>query len=50
MQVADIANLTVDLDGIEQSNDTVLRAANSVALEARYDAREALILLSKAAK
>ena len=49
-RVAEMANVTVDLDGIEQSIDTVLREANSAPLEARYDARDELILLSKAAK
>ena len=49
-RVGDMANITVDLDGVEQSIDTVLREANSAPLEARYDARDELILLSKAAK
>ena len=49
-RVGDMANLTVDLDGIEQSIDTVLREANSARLEARYDARDERVLLSKAAK
>jgi hypothetical protein len=40
----------VDLDGIEQSIDTVLRKANSAPLEARYDVRDERVLLSKAAK
>jgi hypothetical protein len=45
-----MANLTVDLGDVEQSVDTVLRKANSLPLEARYDARDELVLLSKAAK
>ena len=49
-RVGEMANITVDLDGVEQSIDTVLREANSAPLEARYDARDELILLSKAAK
>jgi hypothetical protein len=48
--VADMAQVEVDLDGVEQSIETVLRKANSAALEARYDARDARVLLSKAAK
>ena len=49
-RVAEMANLTLDLDDIEQSIDTVLREANSAPLEARYDARDEQVLLSKAAK
>ncbi len=49
-RVGDMANVTVDLDGIEQSIDTVLREANNVPLEARYDARDERVLLSKAVK
>jgi hypothetical protein len=49
-RVGDMANHTVDLDGIEQSIDTVLRKANGAPLEARYDAHDERILLSKAAK
>ena len=49
-RVGDMANVTVDLDGVEQSIDTVLQKANSVPLQARYDARDELVLLSKAAK
>ncbi|MGO9987966.1 MAG: hypothetical protein ACLPSY_04235 [Steroidobacteraceae bacterium] len=49
-RVGDMANVTVDLDGIEQSIDTVLREANNAPLEARYDARDECVLLSKAAK
>jgi hypothetical protein len=49
-RVGEMANITVDLDGVERSIDTVLREANSAPLEARYDARDELILLSKAAK
>jgi hypothetical protein len=45
-----MANVTVDLDDVERSIDTVLRKANSAPLEARYDARDELVLLSKAAK
>jgi hypothetical protein len=49
-RVGDMANVTVDLDGVERSIDTVLREANNAPLEARYDARDELILLSKTAK
>jgi hypothetical protein len=49
-RVADMAHVAVDLDGVEQSIDIVLRKANSAPLEARYDARDALVLLPKAAK
>jgi len=49
-RVAEMANLTLDLDDVEQSIDAVLREANSAPLEARYDARDELVLLSKAAK
>ena len=49
-RVADMAHVAVDLDGVEQSIDTVLRKANSAPLEARYDARDARVLLSMAAK
>ncbi len=49
-RVGDMANVTVDLDGIEQSIDTVLREANNVPLEARFDARDERVLLSKAVK
>jgi hypothetical protein len=49
-RVADTAHVTVNLDDLEQSIDTVLREANSAPLEARYDARDELVLLSKAAK
>ncbi len=49
-RVGDMANLTVDLDIVEQSIETVLRNANSAPLEARYDARDERVLLSKAAK
>jgi hypothetical protein len=49
-RVGDMANVTVDLDGVERSIDTVLRQANSAPLEARYDARDERILLAKAAK
>jgi hypothetical protein len=45
-----MANLTVNLDSLEQSIDTVLRKANSAPLEARYDALDKLVLLAKAAK
>jgi hypothetical protein len=48
--VADMAHVDVDLDGVEQSIETVLRKANSAPLEARYDARDARVLLSKVAK
>jgi hypothetical protein len=48
--VADMAHVDVDLDGVEQSIETVLRKANSAPLEARYDARDARVLLSKIAK
>jgi hypothetical protein len=49
-RVGDMAKHTVDLDGIEQSIDTVLRKANGAPLEARYDAHDERVLLSKAAK
>jgi hypothetical protein len=49
-RVADMAQIAVDLDSVEESIDTVLREANSAPLEARYDARDARVLLSKAAK
>jgi hypothetical protein len=48
--VAAEAQIRVDLDNVEQSVDTVLRAANDAPLKARYDARAARLLLSKAAK
>ena len=48
--VADMAHVEVDLHGVEQSIETVLRKANSAPLEARYDARDARLLLSKVAK
>jgi hypothetical protein len=48
--VADMAHIDVDLHGVEQSIETVLRKANSAPLEARYDARDARVLLSKVAK
>jgi DNA-binding phage protein len=49
-RVAGMAHIAVNLDGVEESIDTVLRKANSAPLEARYDARDARVLLSKAAK
>ena len=48
--VADMAQVEVDLAGVEQSIETVLRKANSAPLEARYDARDARLLLSKVAE
>jgi len=45
-----MANVSVDLDAVDQSIDTVLRQANSAPLEARYGARDERVLLSKAAK
>jgi len=48
--VADMARVDVDLLGVEQSIETVLRKANSAQLAARYDARDERILLSKLAK
>jgi hypothetical protein len=48
--VADMAHVTAELDDVEQSIDTVLRNANSAPLKARYDARDARVLLSKAVK
>ncbi len=48
--VADAAHVTLDLEAIEQSLDRVLRDANSAELEARYDARDARLLLATAAK
>ena len=50
IQVADMAHIAVELDGVQQSIETVLRNANNAPLEARYDARDALVLLSKAAQ
>lgn len=47
--VADMAHVDVDLYGVEQSVEAVLRKANGAPLEARYDARDARILLSKIA-
>ncbi|MGO9039034.1 MAG: hypothetical protein ACLPX1_13175 [Steroidobacteraceae bacterium] len=49
-RVADMGNITVDLDDVEQSIDIVLRKANSAPLEARYDARDERVLLSKVSK
>ena len=49
-RVAEMAHIAADLDSVEESIDTVLREANSAPLEARYDARDARVLLSKAAK
>jgi hypothetical protein len=46
--VADSANLAVNLDEVERSIDSVLRDANSAALEARFDARDARLLLGNA--
>jgi hypothetical protein len=46
--VADSANATVDLDEVEQSVEAVLRSANSAPLQARYDARDARVLLAGA--
>ncbi|HMH89145.1 MAG TPA: hypothetical protein VK523_10895 [Steroidobacteraceae bacterium] len=48
--VADMAQVEVNLHGLEQSIETVLSKANSAPLEARYDARDARVLLSKVAK
>jgi hypothetical protein len=49
--VADSVNVPLaDLDEVEQSIDAVLRGANNAPLEARYDARDARILLSGAKK
>jgi len=42
--VADMAHVEVDLHGVEQSIETVLRKANTAPLEARYDARDARVL------
>lgn len=49
-QIADEAQIPVDLDDVEQSIDAILRRANSAPLGARYNARDARILLSTAAK
>ncbi len=49
-QVADLAQIPADLDEVEQSVDAVLRQANSAPLGARYNARDARILLSAAVK
>jgi hypothetical protein len=46
--VAESANLAVNLDEVERSIDTVLQHANNATLEARYDARDARILLANA--
>jgi hypothetical protein len=46
--VAESANVQVNLDAVERSIDTVLRDANSAPLEARYDARDARLLLASA--
>ena len=48
--VADMAQVEVNLHGLEQSIETVLSKANSAPLEPRYDARDARVLLSKVAK
>jgi hypothetical protein len=48
--VADSANATVDLEEVEHSVEAVLRKANSAPLEARYDARDARVLLAGAKK
>jgi hypothetical protein len=45
-----MAHVEVDLHGVEQSIETVLLKANTSPLEARYDARDAHILLSKIAE
>jgi len=46
--VADSANSPVDLDHVEQSVEAVLRNANGAPLQARYDARDARVLLASA--
>jgi hypothetical protein len=46
--VADSANLAVNFEEVEQSIDRVLHTANSAPLEARYDERDARILLANA--
>jgi hypothetical protein len=48
--VADIARVKLDLEEVERSIETLLRAANSAPLEARYDARDERVLLSAAVK
>jgi len=48
--VADEAHVSVNLDDVEQSIETVLRAANDAPLKARNDVRAERVLLSKAAK
>jgi|GEM_PF-3420736 hypothetical protein len=48
--IADSANTTVELDDVEQSVESVLRNANSAELTARYDARDARVLLASAKK
>ncbi len=48
--VADIAHVKLDLEEVERSIETLLRAANSAPLEARYDARDERVLLSAAVK
>ncbi len=48
--IADQARITVDVDEVEESIESVLRNANGARLEARYDARDERILLSRASK
>ena len=48
--VADVAHVTLDLDVVEQALDGVLRDANDAEFEARYDARDEHVLLSRTAK
>jgi len=48
--VADAAHVTLDMEVVEQALDAVLRDANGAELEARYDARDEHVLLSRAAK
>jgi len=48
--IADGAHVTVDLEEAEQSVESVLRRANSAPLQARYDARDARVLLAGAKK
>jgi len=48
--IADSAHATVDLEQAEQSVEAALRSANSAPLQARYDARDARVLLAGAQK
>jgi hypothetical protein len=47
-RVADMADMPVELDDLELAIDKVLRKANSAKLEARFNARDEDVLLSRA--